>query len=261
MATAPAISRSKTTLHTRATWSARDDRTPSAVWLGVWWIGLIAGFGVDFSRYMHENPAAPWLVHLHAVIFTVWALLITAQVLLVVRDRVDIHRKLGWLLAGWAGVMLIMGPVAAIASEVVNVRGGPEFDPPFMAVQFENILCFFILVAWGIALRKNPAAHRRIMILTCVAIADPGFSRFTGWLWPQEPQSILVWFFWLFYGNVLMILLMTFWDWYRGRLMRQFVLGAAGLLAAECTATLLYFWPPWKAATTAWVMAWAGHFA
>lgn len=260
MATAPAISRSRTTLHTRATWPARNDRTASAVWLGVWWAGLIAGFSVDFPRYLSENPPAPWIVHVHGAIFTIWTLLITAQVLLVVRDRVAVHRKLGWLLAGWACIMAVMGPVAIMASEAANVRGGPVFDPPFIAIAFENILCFVALVAWGLALRKNPAAHRRIMILTTVAIADPGFSRFTGWIWPQAPHSFLVWFIWSFYGNILMVLLMTAWDWYRGRLMRQFVVGAAGLIAAECTATVLYFWGPWKALSLSWVEAWARHF-
>ena len=109
-------------------------------------------------------------------------------------------------------------------------------------------------------MRKNPAAHRRIMILTTVAIADPGFARFSGWVWPQAPHSVTVWFLWTFYGNVLMILLMTAWDWYRARLMRSFVIGAAALLSAEFTATCLYFWAPWRAVSASWVMTWATHF-
>jgi uncharacterized membrane protein len=260
MATTRAIPDSHSILHTRGSWPARDDRTPSLVWLGIWWVGLTAGFGVDIPRYFHENPAAPWIVHVHGAIFTVWTLLITAQVLLVVRDRVDLHRKLGWVLAAWACVMAVMGPVAILASQAVNSHGSPTFDPAFLSIAFNNILCFVILVAWGLTLRKNPAAHRRIMILTAVAIADPGFARFSGWLWPQQPTSILLYFVWVFYGNMFLIALMTAWDWYRGRLMRQFVFGAAGLLAAEATATLLYFWPPWKTVAISWIAAWANHF-
>jgi hypothetical protein len=260
MATAAPIPAPRTTLHTRATWSSRDDRTPSAVWLGILWVGMIAGFGVDFPRYLHENPAAPWIVHVHGVIFTVWMLLITAQVLLVVRDRVTLHRKLGWLLVGWACLMGVMGPVAIMSSLAANLKGGPVFDPPFLAIAFNNVLCFLFLLACGITLRRNPAAHRRLMILSSVSLADPGFARFSGWLWPQAPTSPGVWFVYTFYGNVLLIALMTAWDWYRGRLMRSFVLGAAALLAAEFTATLLYFWPPWRPLTISWVMAWARHF-
>jgi hypothetical protein len=220
---------------------------------------MIAGFGVDIPRYLRENPPAPWLVHVHAAVFTVWMLLLTAQVLLVVRDRVAWHRKLGWLTAGWACMMAVMGPVAAIASQVVNLRG-PLGDPPFFSVNIVDIGGFLILLVWGLTLRRNPAAHKRIMILATVSLADPGYSRFSGWLWPTEPASWFVWFFWSFYGNVMLVVLMVVWDWWRGRLMRQFLVGAAGLVLAELAATAVYFWQPWRALTGEWVLALARHF-
>lgn len=37
---------------------------------------------------------------------------------------------------------------------------------------------------------------------------------------------------------------MTVWDWRRGRLMKEFVLGALILVAMEIAETLLYFWSP-----------------
>jgi hypothetical protein len=260
MATTSALVPSKGTLHTRGNWSARDDRTASAVWLGILWVGMIAGFGTDFARYLREHPAAPWIVHVHAVVFTVWMLLITVQVLLVVGDHVAVHRRLGWLLVGWACLMGVLGPVAIMQSQAANLQGGPVLDPPFLSVAFLNVAMFLGLLGWGVALRRNPAAHRRVMILSSVALADPGFSRVSGLLWPQEPTSMLVWFAWMFYGNMVLIGLMAAWDWWRGRLMRQFVAGAAMLVAAEIAGTVLYFWGPWKAVATGWVEAWARWF-
>ncbi len=254
MATASVGGR-RTVWHQHGTWSGRDDRTASAVWLGILWAGMIAGFGVDFPRFLHENPPAPIVVGVHATVFTVWMLLLTAQVLLVLRGRVAWHRKLGWLAAGWACVMAVMGPWAALASQAVNLHT-PSADPQFLSVNLVDIAGFLVLLAWGITLRKNPAAHRRMMILATVSLADPGFSRFSGWLWPTEPTSMLVWFFWSFYGNVLIIVLMAAWDWWRGRLMRSFVVGAAGLLAAELISAIVYFWPPWKSFTASLVAAW-----
>lgn len=260
MATAPAITQSRTTLHTRGAWSARDDRTASAVWLGILWVGVLAGFGVDFPRYLAEKPPAPLILHVHAAVFTVWILLVTAQVLLVLGNRVAWHRRLGWFMAGWAGLMAVMGPVAAVVRQIVSA-GPNTSDPPFLAVNILDLGGFLILLAWGIALRKNPAAHRRMMILSTICVAgDPGFSRFTGWIWPDNPPTVLLWFLWMFYGNVLVIALMAAWDWYRGRLMRSFVLGAAALVAAEAVTSLLYFWGPWKSLTTAWVASWVAHF-
>src|SRR5262249_25569901 len=58
-----------------------------------------------------------------------------------------------------------------------------------------------------------------------------------------------------FYGNVLVVALMLAWDWWRGRMMRQVVIGGGALLASECLATILYFWGPWKTLTLGWVEA------
>lgn len=240
--------------------SARDDRKASAVWLGILWLGMIAGFGVDIPRYLHEKPAPPTILHAHGAVFTVWMLLLTTQVLLVLRDRVALHRKLGWFLAGWAGLMAVMGPWAAMVSQA-RTFGTPDEGTQFLSLNIVDIAGFLVLLAWGIALRKNPAAHRRMMILSTVALADPGFARFSGFLWPNEPHSILLWFFYMFYGNVLLIALMTSWDWWRGRLMRSFVVGATGLVATEWLASFLYFSAPWKAATHSWVEAWVKHFS
>jgi hypothetical protein len=257
MAIAPPVTQSKTVLQTRASWSARDDRAAPAVWLGILWVGMIAGFGLDIPRYLAENPPAPRIVHLHAAVFTTWMLLLTAQVLLVLRDRIAWHRSLGWFAAGWACLMAIVGPWAVMDSQAVNLHNPQMSDPPFLSINIIDLAGFLLLLAWGIALRKDVAAHRRMMILATISLADPGFSRFSGYYLPNEPKAMLLGFLWIFYGNFLLIALMTAWDWYKGRLMRSFVLGAEGLLSAEFASTALYYWPPWKAATTHWIEAWA----
>ncbi|MDE3187634.1 MAG: hypothetical protein KGM96_08955 [Acidobacteriota bacterium] len=259
MATAPAVQNGRSAWHVRGTWSARDDRTAYAVWLGVLWVGMIAGFGVDFPRYLSENPPAPMIVHVHGAVFTVWMLILTAQVMLVMKDRVRWHMKMGWFAAGWACLMGILGPWAAMESQVAHLSN-PVIFPQFISVHIVDIGGFLLLLAWGMTLRKNPAAHKRMMILATVSLADPGFSRFTGWVWPAEPTSMVVWFLWSFYGNVLLVALMLGWDWWRGRLIKQAVVGGVGLLAAEVASVLLYFWGPWKVVTLGWVQAWARTF-
>lgn len=53
MATAQAVRHASLTWHTRANWSAREDRLPSLVWLAFIWFGMVAGFGTD----MHHSSA------------------------------------------------------------------------------------------------------------------------------------------------------------------------------------------------------------
>lgn len=261
MATAAVVRASKMTLHTRGTWNSREDRLPSALWLAILWIGMIAGFGLDAKSFANQNPPPPAVLWVHAAVFSGWMLLLTAQVLLVIGDRVAWHRRLGTFMAGWACLMAVLGPWAVLAEDSTHMgnRATPH-RPEFMAVNLVDIVGFLILLAWGIALRKNPAAHKRIMILATVSLADPGFARITGHL-HAAPVSIVPWFFNVFCGNVLIILLMLCWDVFRGRVMRQFVVGAAGLLAAEFVATVLFFWKPWQDVTSQLVLAWARHFS
>lgn len=255
MATAPAVQRSRMMWHVRGTWSAREDRLPSAVWLGILWVGIIAGFGADIPAFAHKNPPVPKVLWVHGAVFTVWMLLLTAQVLLVLSDRVAWHRKLGWFAAGWACLMAVMGPWAAIASKLYSVKLHGPSPYSFISVHVVDLGGFLILLAWGIALRKNPAAHKRMMILATVALADPGFSRLSDHYIRTEPTSVFPWFVYTFYGNVLVIVLMLGWDWWRKRLVRSFVLGSTALVAALYFASLMYFWEPWKALTLEWVKA------
>ena len=255
LATAAALEKQTQFLHERGSWNPRDDRTPTAVWLGIFWVGIVAGFSVDVRRYFHEKPAPPMVVNVHAVVFTVWLLIMTAQVLMVVRDRVGWHRKFGWFAAGWTCLMAVLGPWAAIASLAANM-GDPDFAPGFLSINIVDMGGFLGFIAWGLASRRNPAAHRRLMMLAMVAIADPGFARFSGNLL-HSPHSALPYFVYIFYGNMMLLVLMAVWDWRRGRMMRQFVLGGSAFAAASLAACFLYFWAPWQAVTQHWVEAWA----
>jgi hypothetical protein len=186
----------------------------------------------------------------------VWLLLVTAQVLLIVGDRVALHRRLGWFMAGWAGLMVVLGVWTAMVAKA-PVDSGPA-SPQFLSVNFGSLLAFILFVLWGVALRGNPAAHKRVMILSTVAILDPGYGRLTGWLWP-EPQSLLMWYFFNFWGDVLVLTAMAAWDAWRGRLMKQFAAGAMGLVVLQCLQDFLYHWGPWKVFSTGLAAAWARH--
>lgn len=247
-------------IHTTATWSAREDRGAALVWLALIWVGMLLGFGFDLKRYFHEAPPAHWVVHIHAVVFTLWLFVLTAMITLVERDKVQVHRKLGWYVAGMVCVMTVLGPLAFLTTQAVNLHTPAMYDPQFFGTSLTNGLNLFLLTAWGVLERKNPAAHRRLMILATVAIVDPGYSRITGLLWPVEPHSIPVWYPYTYYGNLMIMLLMFLWDWKKGRLMRQFVIGAAWITLTQMTVSSLYFWAPWKALTAGWVEAYARWF-
>jgi hypothetical protein len=267
MAISSTVQERRGVLHTRGTWSPREDRTAFAVWLGVIWAGMIAGFGLDFPAYLHQSPPAPLILHVHAAVFAVWMLIVTAQVTLVMKDRVRWHMTMGWFAVGWACLMAVVGPWAVMSWMALNVDKllHPPLRPPhlpahFLAVNLVDLVGFLVLLGWGLTLRKNPAAHKRLMILATVSLADPGFARIATHVLTWHPSTPFGFFWLVFYGNVLLVALMLGWDWWRGRLMQQAVIGGVGMLAAMYGAATLFFWAPWQAMTLGWVQAWARHF-
>jgi hypothetical protein len=144
--------------------------------------------GFDARSFLGRHP--PLLVHLHAATFTIWMFLLTAQVFLAVRGRVDLHRKLGWLLAAWACLMGVMGPEAVYTVVMLGVKAHGPLPDPFISVHIVDIGGFLVLLAIGIAKRKKSAAHKRMMILSTVALADPSFNRFIGYIYPADPKTL-----------------------------------------------------------------------
>lgn len=241
-------------IHTRATWRARDDRRASAVWLGIFWVFIGFGFGFDLRNYLHESPAVPAIVHVHAMMATLWLLIVTALVLLVEFDHVKLHRTLGWFAAYVAVLMVVLPPWAQVAWQVVNLHTAGALPPEFLSIAFSGVLCFGILFPWGVLLRGNSAAHRRVMILSTIAMTDPGFARLMGLFLPS-PKTWLGQYLFYFGGALFIMVLMFAWDWYKGRVMRQFLVGVGLILAVEITANWLYFNAGWQMFARHWVEA------
>jgi uncharacterized membrane protein YwzB len=243
-------------VHTTATWPAREDRRAALVWLGLFWIFVGVGFGFDLHNYLHEQPAVPLIVHVHAVATTLWLLTATALVLMVESGNVRLHRRLGWFAAGYAVVVMVIAPWSELSWQALNLPTPGALPPQFLSIAFGGVICMAVLLPCGILMRRNSAAHRRVLILATICISDAGFSRFAG-LFVHEPTTFLGTY--LFYegGNLLIIVLMFLWDWKRGRIMKQFLWAASLVTGMGLVATGLYFNGTWQAISRGWLEAWA----
>ena len=217
------------------------------------WVGMIAGFGLDFPRFLSRKPPAPVIVHLHALAFVGWLVYLTIQVALVLRLDIAAHRRLGMFGAVLAAVMVPLGLAAVLTTDARAQLLG-QGRPQFLAVNFVDLFSFAVLVAAGIAMRNHAASHKRLMLLGTIALTDAGFSRIFS---VPDPTTILPWFALYFYGPVLLIGSMAAWDLWRYRRVHPTIMLGGGLvLSGEFGATLLFFNPSWKAISTRIVEAW-----
>jgi hypothetical protein len=122
------------------------------------------------------SPSLPAIVHVHALAFSAWILLLLVQTTLIAADRPHVHRRLGVAGAVLALFMVIVGVMTAIkgARDGWN-PGGPYPDSlAFLIVGLVDILIFAGFVTAGLYFRRRSELHKRLMLLATVG----------GLMWP-----------------------------------------------------------------------------
>ncbi|QHN03666.1 hypothetical protein FTO74_10005 [Granulicella sp. WH15] len=122
-----------------------------------------------------ELPNA--LVHIHGALFVSWVLLLLVQTALVVVRRTRWHMALGVLGVILPPLMIIFGTLTLFGS---LRRAGTSIPPQILLVgDLEPLVLFAGLITWGLLDRKNPASHKRLMLLSTLVIIAPAIDR-----WP-----------------------------------------------------------------------------
>ena len=135
---------------------------------------VLTGFGQRYYLRLGSGTLTlPWLVHLHAAVFTSWIILFVAQTALVAAHRVDLHRRLGVVGAVLAPMIVVLGIAVSIhgARNGWNPAGprGPFRSPlEFMVVPLSDIAIFGGFVAAALYQRRRPELHRRLMLLAMI---------------------------------------------------------------------------------------------
>jgi hypothetical protein len=141
-------------------------------------VTILVGFGPTYylGPLFAARPVTP-LVHLHALVFTLWSLLFLAQASLVAVHRTDIHRRLGVAGGALAVIMLVVGYLTAVASARHGV-GPPGRNPlAFLAVPLGALPVFGILVGTALWNRRRSETHKRLMLLATISLLMAAFAR------------------------------------------------------------------------------------
>jgi hypothetical protein len=226
------------------------DRNALLALLVLTWAGIIGGFGLDVIDHIrHTDPAYPLIVHVHALLFTGWLVLLTVQMLLVRGRRLDLHRRLGLVMAWLIPVMVVVALATAWTVQRQFAALPVPQDPQFLSINLTDMLGFATLAGAAILLRRDPSAHKRLMLLSLFYLSTAGFARL--WLLTIGPAGTdHFWGFFIAYnmgGNIAIVLLGAYDLVTRGRLHPAYVAGAGWVLANELAAAWLYFSPGWKA--------------
>jgi hypothetical protein len=215
---------------------------------GLVWLGVLGGFGTDIAT--HWGRSYPLIVHAHALAMVSWLGLFTTQVLLVRTGKTALHRRLG-LIAPWlAFAILVIGPATAIFMDRIEFEATKD-PPDFLAVQLSDMLAFGTMTAAALLLRKDKAAHKRLMLLGTLYISDAGFARLLGDTMSTAVAGFAGHGYWSFFAsaytaNILLVLLFGALDFIVSRRLHPaYLAGAAWTFALMLGAAGLYFNPAW----------------
>jgi len=225
----------------------RHDRTMIAGVVFVIWLPILLGFGIDIVKRAHGGALNfPLIVHLHVLAYGAWLLLLAVQVWLVRTRRVAVHRRLGLAALVLLPLMLVLGPATAI-SQIAHNPYMPDRWIAWLSVQFTNAVGSVALLTAGFLRRRDPAAHKRLMLMGTIAVTEPGFSRiWAPLLEARWGEGYLPFYFSTYIGTFLLVLALGAYDLATRRRLHPAYMGAAiWIFANEALATWLYYQPFW----------------
>ncbi|MEP7316275.1 MAG: hypothetical protein ABI667_06225 [Sphingomicrobium sp.] len=137
---------------------------------------IFAGFSLQLAMG-RSSFASPPLVHAHALVFMGWVVLFLLQNIFVATGRAALHRRLGWIGAGWIAAMVVLGFLVTLRM----VRGGtvPFFFVPVNFLIFDPValLTFAGLTIAAIVNRRRTDWHRRLHFCGMSMLLGPAFGR------------------------------------------------------------------------------------
>jgi len=214
---------------------------------------IFAGFAPSFylrgvvPAYRPYLPMT-WLVALHGLIFSAWALLFMKQIALVSAGRTDIHRRLGLAGFGMVVAMAVVGTTAALYG-VARHSGPPDMSPlAWLAVPLLDVPVFLTLIGLGLANRRKPQVHKRFMLVSMIGLLPPSIGRLP---WPEAMPFPLI----IIGGQLLFLIPLALWDLNsRGRVHWVTATGA-GVLVGSWLFRLAIWQTPWWLAFAGWISA------
>lgn len=139
---------------------------------------VFVGFSRTYYLMGHfGTPHLSWLFHVHGVVFTVWTLFFVFQTALAAAGRTDIHRRIGWIGAIFAGSIVVFGIFMTIyAVRIGHVSRGAQMPELLISGVIDAVL-FGFFFGLALLLRRRPAIHKRLMVLAMLCLIIPAIGR------------------------------------------------------------------------------------
>jgi hypothetical protein len=139
---------------------------------------VIFGFSHTIgANLLHPDVPPPWILFVHAIVFSSWVLLFITQSALVRVSKVSVHRRLGLFGAVLGGILPVLGVTTALIMLHWHVQreGG---NGAGLSLPFNDMITFSLTFGLAIYWRRRPEFHRRLMLMATCCLTGAAFARF-----------------------------------------------------------------------------------
>ena len=212
---------------------------------------VVIGFAPTYylaGGFMAPLPSR--IVHIHALVFSAWMILLIVQTGLISAKRVGWHRKLG--MAGFvlaAAMVVVVVLTAAGLAERAKGAASMELVLGLLAFTFTDAFDFAVLAGSAYALRRDGAAHKRLIIIATVCLTRAAFFR---WHLPFLFRQMYA----AYVATYILLLLLVAYDiWSTRKIHRATMFAGLFLIVMGQLAWLISPSAPWHSFAH-WVQGW-----
>lgn len=226
----------------------KHDRSFFLLFLGLCWLGVLMGFvpAVMKRHAGHADYPAPLILEIHAVAFSAWMILLTVQIALIRTRRPLVHMRLGFVGMALVPLMSVTGFLAEVYSQNFRFRHPPN-SQAFFIIAIYYVVAFTILASLALAVRKNPGAHKRLILLATSVIVGAAYGRWWGTpIYNVVGDGFVGMIANTYAGAEMLMLVAVAYDlWTRGRLHRVYELAVPAILLGQLATSFIYHSPRW----------------
>lgn len=126
-----------------------------------------------FSKLPIKNISISFYFHVHAIIVSMWIVLLILQPLFIVRKNLKMHRLIGKI--SYAVFPLMVLSIIWVSHFSFTTAINP---PPIqLFIPFKDVILLCVMFSIGICFKSNPMIHGKAMIATGIICLEPALTQ------------------------------------------------------------------------------------
>jgi len=153
-------------------------------------LAVVGFWPTYYGPLVRLTLAQPLLIHVHAIVFTGWLALFSAQAVFAANRQLHWHLRLGRLGIAYGILLVTVGLSTGVLRSAALPRGGQAEG--LLYVAFLDMLVFASFFGAAVRFRRRPAVHRKLMTVaaTTLLVASVGRMSFL----PAPPTGLAAMF-------------------------------------------------------------------